>query len=260
MKILSIGNSFSQDAHKWLKPICESAGEEIYNVNLFIGGCSLEMHWNNFVNDSAAYDFEVAGVCQKKSSIREALQSEKWDVITFQQARHDSGLPETYVPYLKCLADEVRKICPGAKFYIHQTWAYELDSNHGGFANYHNDQKEMFRKLTEAYKEAGRMIDGEMIPVGTIIQYLREKCPEFDYKNGGLSLNRDGFHLSQLYGRYAAALTWYCCLLGGDVRKVSFVPRIEEETTDESLLEVIKKAVQDVFVSRTYYGDGDCRG
>ena len=45
MKLLSIGNSFSVDAHRWLHDIAAAHGEEIYNVNLYIAGCSLKRHW-----------------------------------------------------------------------------------------------------------------------------------------------------------------------------------------------------------------------
>ena len=52
MRILSIGNSFSQDAHKWLNKLASDNGIELENVNLYIGGCSLETQWYNFKNDN----------------------------------------------------------------------------------------------------------------------------------------------------------------------------------------------------------------
>lgn len=92
MKVLSIGNSFSQDAHKWLYDVCKSGDEEIYNVNLYIGGCSLETHRKNFCGDEPAYDYEIKGEAVKKISLKEAILSENWDVITFQQASYCSGM------------------------------------------------------------------------------------------------------------------------------------------------------------------------
>ena len=53
-----------------------------------------------------------------------------------------------------------------------------------------------------------------IIPVGKIIQYFRENIKEFDYQNNGLSLCRDGFHLSYDYGRFIAAATWFMTLTG----------------------------------------------
>ena len=58
MKILSIGNSFSQDAHRWLHSIAKADNYELDTVNLYIGGCSLETHWFNYVNDIPGYDME----------------------------------------------------------------------------------------------------------------------------------------------------------------------------------------------------------
>lgn len=247
MKILSIGNSFSQDAHRWLYDVCKSAGEEIYNVNLYIGGCSLYAHWNNFCSDAPAYDYEVRGEAVRKVSIREALTAEKWDVITTQQVSGNSGKYDTYEPFLSDLYREVKKICPQAKFYIQKTWGYEIDCTLEGFAAYNNDQHEMYNCLSAAYKQAAESIGAELIPTGDVIQYLRDNTAEFDYKNGGLSLNRDGFHLSLGYGRYAAALTWYCKLFDGKATDVSFVPNWNDEAVDEKLINVIKNAVDTVL-------------
>ena len=56
MKILSIGNSFSQDAHRWLYDIAATDNFDMETVNLFIGGCSLETHWNNVINKKSDYE------------------------------------------------------------------------------------------------------------------------------------------------------------------------------------------------------------
>lgn len=244
MKILSIGNSFSQDAHRWLYDVCKSAGKEIYNANLYYGGCSLYSHWNFYINDSEEYDYEIKGVPTRKITLREALKAEKWDIITYQQASHESGNYDKYQPFLCDLHNVVKEVCPDAKFYIHKTWAYEIDSTHGSFVLYNHDQHYMYKCLSNAYAKAAESIDAEIIPSGDVIQYLRDNTKEFDYKNGGLSLNIDGFHLSHAYGRYAASLTWYCKLFDGDANDVSFVP---ETCDDENLVSVVKSAVNKVL-------------
>ena len=244
MKLLSIGNSFSQDAQKWLYDVCKSAGKEIYNVNLYYGGCSIHAHWNFYVNNQAEYDYEVMAEPVRKITLTEALAAEKWDVITIQQASHDSGKYETYQPYLNDIIKVVKEACPDAKIYMHKTWAYEIDSTHPCFVHYNNDQQYMYNCLSEAYEKAAKDIDAEVIPSGDVIQYMRDNVAEFDYKNGGLSLNRDGFHLSLGYGRYAAALTWYCKLFDGKVDDVTFAPDICD---DEKLISVVKAAVETVI-------------
>ena len=49
MKLLSIGNSFSQDAQRYLHRIAAAAGESLKCVNLYIGGCSLRTHYFNIL-------------------------------------------------------------------------------------------------------------------------------------------------------------------------------------------------------------------
>jgi len=244
MKLLSIGNSFSQDAHRWLYDVCKSAGKEIYNVNLYFGGCSLYGHWNFYAQNKAEYDYEIKGEAIGKISLKEALAAEKWDIITYQQASNHSGMYEKYQPYLCDLHRAVRALCPDAKFYMHKTWAYENDFVSSNFENYNNDQREMYERLNDAYSKAAESIKAEIIPTGDVIQYLRENTKEFDYKNGGLSLNRDGFHLSYGYGRYAAALCWANKLFGIKADDVTFVPDICD---DKNLVKTIKNAVDTVF-------------
>lgn len=145
---------------------------------------------------------------QKKISIHEALSMGPWDAITLQQASSDSGRPQTYIPYICELAEFVRENSPEAKIYFHQTWAYETDSDHGGFLHYDRSQKEMFRRISDASEMASALIGAKIIPAGAFIQKIREKIPEFDYEKTGLSLCRDGFHLSFEYGCLAASLVW----------------------------------------------------
>ena len=249
MKILSIGNSFSQDAHKWLYDVCKSAGKEIYNANLYYGGCALYGHWNFYVNDQAVYDYEIKGEPTRKISLAKALRAEDWDIITFQQASPNCGKYETYQPFLCDLYKVVKEVCPNAKFYIHKTWAYESDCSLDCFENYDHDQHKMYNCLCDAYDKAAKDINADIIPSGDVIQYLRDNTAEFDYKNGGLSLNRDGFHLTLDYGRFAAALTWYCKIFGGKASDITLVPNWASETgleADEKILNVIKNAVDTV--------------
>lgn len=79
MKVLSIGNSFSCDAHRYLYELAKEEGVEIETTNLYIGGCSLEMHFENLINDSKNYlVFQNGCETQKYFSISEALLSDDW--------------------------------------------------------------------------------------------------------------------------------------------------------------------------------------
>ena len=238
MNILSIGNSFSQDAHKWLHKLAKANGVAFQTTNLNIGGCSLETHWKNAEENNAFYGLELNGIPETRSvSIEETLNSKKWDIITLQQVSYQSGMFETYEPYLSLMANKIRKSQPDVKIYFHQTWAYETDSDHVGFANYQNNQAEMYRLIKNASERAAQAISAGLIPVGEAIQILRDTVPEFDYRNGGVSLCRDGFHLSLDYGRFAAAAVWLRTITGKEIRTIDF------EGFDTVLLEKIINVV-----------------
>ena len=247
MNILAIGNSFSQDSTAYLEPVCKAAGREDRIVNLYIGGCSLKTHWENICKNAPRYEEQFEGQhTGRMLSIAEALAEGPWDVITLQQASHDSGVEKTYYPYLACIASFVRWKCPEAKLWIHQTWAYEIDSVHGSFPVYDRNQDKMYAALTAAYAKASKAIGAPIIPCGETVQHLRKTSPTFDYANGGLSLCRDGFHLSIPYGRFVAAAVWYEMLTGGDITQNTFVP----QNADKELIAMLRTEVHNFLADR----------
>lgn len=242
IKIIAVGNSFSQDATAYLDRICEAGNVNVFVRNLYIGGCPLDAHVNN-ISSGTLYEYQARGENTGiKVTLTEGLMLENWDVITFQQASHFSGMKNTYFPYIYTLSEYAKSLHPNAKQYVHETWAYEHEFSRDVFVNeYKNSQEFMYNKLKEAYSLAAASISAPIIPSGDVIQALRTKAP-FDYKNGGLSLNRDGTHLSLDYGRYAAAATWYEIIPGGDIRANSFAP----DGTDPELIKLIRETVHEV--------------
>lgn len=244
MKILSIGNSFAQDAHNLLHKIAVASDFEMETVNLYIGGCSLERHWNNYLANKSGYDLERnGGKGESKISLIEALEMDDWDIITMQQVSDFSGVPESYTPYLTKLAELVQKKQPQAKIYFHQTWAYEIDSKHKAFPTYNNRQEEMFVRTKDCSEMAAKLIGVDIFPVGEVVQKLRNTLPEFDYANGGKSLCRDGFHLTLDYGRFAAAATWFMILSKQEVNVEKFAGEDYDVCLLEKIVDVIKTVI-----------------
>ena len=62
MNVLAIGNSFSCNANTYLYEIAKASGANIFNANLVIGGCSLDMHFRNMMADRRDYKLELMGV------------------------------------------------------------------------------------------------------------------------------------------------------------------------------------------------------
>ncbi len=242
MKILSIGNSFSQDAHNMLYTLAKANGVDIYTVNLYIGGCKLQTHWENIEKNVADYDLEInGGECVRKISVEEALSLEKWDIITVQQASAQSQNFSTYTPHLENIAKYVRECCPKAKIWFHQTWAYENDYFLDNPRENDAKQKGMYQNILKASKMASEAINAPLIRANVAIQAVRENVPEFNYANGGMSLNRDGYHLSYDYGRFIAAYTWLYELTG------VFGDNIPFENLDKELTAKITETIKQVL-------------
>ena len=224
MKILSIGNSFSADAHAYLHELAEQRGMDLTTVNLAIGGCSLETHFNNVVGNKANYLYSLNGGdwAEKLVTVDEIIKAEHFDIVTLQQVSGFSGLYDSYQPYLNDLAKYVRENQPAADLYFHRTWAYEIGSTHGDFPRYDCDQTKMYKEICKASEYACLVTGATLIPSGDVIQALRTRLPKFDYANGGESLCCDGFHMSHTYGRFAVALTWLATLMGKRVAPMPF--------------------------------------
>jgi hypothetical protein len=218
IKVLAIGNSFSDDAvEHYLYQIGMVNGDTLIIGNLVIGGASLELHDNNATQNNPAYSYRkiVNGkkTVNPQTSLEEGIKDEKWDYISLQQVSQNAGRYDTFFPYLPRIIDYVTKHStnPNMQLILHMTWAYAQDATHSGFANYNNDQQLMYNKIVETFNTVSTELQiSTIIPSGTAIQNARTS-------GLGDTLCRDGFHLELTFGRYTAACTWYEILTGNCV-------------------------------------------
>ena len=225
IKLLTIGNSFSDDAvEHYLYGLVEANGDTIIIGNMYIGGCSLERHYDNSQNNSNAYSYRKIVNGEKTVTpdfrLTDAITDENWDYISFQQVSGLSGIYESYFPFLDELIKFAKEYSTNSdvQFVVHSTWAYAKDSTHPDFANYNTNQEEMYSAIidagTRAAERAGIKI---IIPAGTAIQNGRPSSLEDTFC-------RDGYHLELTYGRYTASCAWYEKLFGKTVVGNSYVP------------------------------------
>lgn len=237
IRVLSIGNSFSSDAQRYLHGLARAGGQELKAVNLYIGGCPLSRHYAHMLDGQRAYQFELNGMASGLSvGMKESLLSDDWDFITLQQASHLSPRYETYQPYLTELAAFARQCCPGARLLIHQTWAYERDSERLCGELEYREPGEMFRDLKAAYAKAAASIRADgVLPCGEAFQNALEA--------GAPRLYRDTYHAARGLGRYLLAAVWYQALTGRSAEQNPF--RDFDEPVDEALLPIAQKAAAD---------------
>ena len=225
VKILAIGNSFSQDAvEQYLHEIAAADGNQVIIGNMYIGGCSLKKHLNNARENRPAYKYRKIGLDGKKVEIKDytleqALSDEEWDYVSFQQNSGNSGIVETWMESLPELMDYVKaKVSKKTRMMIHQTWAYDQTSSHKHFKNYDNDQLTMYNAIMDAVKKVSKQTGTKLvIPCGTAIQNARTTFLKD-------SITRDGYHLHKVNGRYTAACTWYEKIFKKNVIGNTYIP------------------------------------
>lgn len=234
LKILTIGNSFSEDAvENNLYDLAQAEGISMVIGNLYIGGASLDQHWNNAQSNTTAYNYRKILNGNKtrtpSTSIEMALLDENWDYVSFQQVSGHSGEYETYITPLTGLLEyaKERAVNPEAKYILHQTWAYAQNSTHSDFPNYGSDQEQMYQAIMETVSQIENEFEFDLVvPSGTAIQNGRNTLI-------GDHFNRDGYHLDLGIGRYTAACTWFEALTGINVIGNPYAPETVSELHKE---------------------------
>lgn len=224
VKILAIGNSFSEDAvEEHLSDLARAEGLDVIICNMYIGGCSIERHVRNLRGNIADYRYRKIDPQGKMTEVKgyaleTVLAEEDWDYVSVQQSSPYSGLPESYV-LLPELVNYVRERVPSdAVIMFHQTWAYSPDSSHKDFVNYDRNQMKMYEAIVATVMQEAPKVDISLvIPSGTAIQNARTS-------HLGTDLTRDGYHLSRPLGRYIAACTWLEAVLGVNPVGNSYCP------------------------------------
>ena len=237
MKILSIGNSFSDDAQRYLREIAMSEGVEIETLNLCIGGCSLERHADNIKTGKRDYLFHYNGNvdCNDLITFDEGLMMREWDVVTLQQVSTHSFREDSFYPYIHEVASYVRAKLPGVKIYIHQTWAYEHGCPRSFEVTDGKGAEFMLDGIRQSYRRARSEICAEgIIPSGELMELL--------YQNGASKIYRDTFHASLGLGRYALGLLWFKLFTGKSTLSNNFVAL--DEPVSECDLEIARKCVE----------------
>ncbi|MBK5719831.1 DUF4886 domain-containing protein [Dysgonomonas sp. Marseille-P4677] len=226
VRILAIGNSFSEDAvENYLYDLAKEDGKTLIIGNMYIGGCSLETHLENAKGNKSAYEYrkiDEDGIrtVDKNWNISKAVADENWDYISFQEVSQNSGIYSNFEASLPELVSYVKEKATNTniKYILHQTWAYASNSTHSGFVNYENDQMKMYTAIIDAVSRAGNLVDIDIIiPAGTAIQNGRTSIV-------GDSFTRDGYHLDKGIGRFTAACTWYEKLFERDVTLNTYKP------------------------------------
>lgn len=96
--LLTVGNSFSQNATRYLADLATAGGHELIHRPIVVGGASLQLHAEKAQKHEQDAN-DKAGLYANGRSLQQELAEQRWDFVTIQQASlksHDLG---TYRPY-----------------------------------------------------------------------------------------------------------------------------------------------------------------
>ena len=177
MRILTIGNSFAGSLAACFPPAADAAGVKLELEFANFGSCELARHWSYIqAEEHSGADCRIYQGGRGK--LRDILANGAWDLVTIQQASHESWRAESFEPYAGFLIAYIRRHAPQAAVAIQQTWAYRADHSllQPG-SEWGISQREMYEKLTENYRELGRRHHLEIIPSGYAVQLSRAPLP-----------------------------------------------------------------------------------
>lgn len=272
LRILTIGNSFTDSLAEFFPLAVESAGCKLDFFRANFGGCELERHWSYIC---AEENSEVCRIYNGGRKLKTTLAA-GWDIVTIQQASHASWNWDTYCPYAQNIRDYVKTHAPEAEVVIQQTWAYHCyDPRIRPGGEWGFDQTGMHERLTGCYRKLAEILDARLIPSGNAVHCYRERHPykfaDYDtakiselqwpdlppmagdpvgrcfwHKNGDgeMEIAGDYIHLNA-FGRYLQACVWFAFLYERSAQEITFVPDMISDRDAAELREIA-----DIVVSK----------
>jgi hypothetical protein len=274
LRLFLIGNSFSQNASRYLPQLAAEGKHPLKIGRAELGGCSLQRHWE--IAEAAENNpDDPKGKAYGGKSLRQLLSAGEWDVVTIQQNSMNSGDVETYSPYAKKLFDLIRSIQPKARILMHQTWAYRSDAKQ--FTQVSDKQfaqnaKEMWEKSRAAYHTIAGQLGVELMPVGDAFWKINSDTetaykPDLGYNfadppypalpnqthslhvgykwDNSKKLGFDANHANEA-GCFLGGLVWYTVIFKESPAKLKFHPDKVDQAFDAQLKAAAHAAVRDI--------------
>ena len=284
LKVLMIGNSFSVCVGNYLPRIVAADGEnKLVLTSAYIGGCTLERHYNNLVKaekspnfkpyqvkvwDSAVNPVKAKAV---RKNVNELLKNNQYDVISIQQGSQKSFDFTSYEPYAGEIIKYIRKYQKNAEIVIQQTWSYRCDDKR--LEKWNITPAKMYQNLRAAYQKLAEKYQFRVIPTGDAVEcfraatpkkfvpdapgkiYKEPELPDFSGDVVGSSQWRTNDKTKQRYlftdpshlnyqGEYMQSVLWYAFLFNEDATAITYRLENIDADTAELLKNSAQKALQ----------------
>lgn len=250
LKLLCVGNSYAYNGVKVLHQIAKAHGvEEIVIGILYIGGCTVDTHWEKAQSGEAAYKYykNTTGTWDTipNYTMIQGIQDEDWDIVTITQGSGHYGLKDKFTKLVN-LVDYIKENLsnPEAQFAYHMSWAFHPDCELERFTYFANDQSVMYQSILDVTQNVvlpSGVIDF-ILPSGTAIQNARTAL-------GNTFCLEDHYHLNSV-GEYVAGYTWFASLTGQAIEELKYLEDSvigPMKSTHKPILDAVNAAVSNPF-------------
>lgn len=245
LKILAIGNSYTNNATQYISKIAESMGLDIKAASLYKDGCMVQGHLERYEayeklghdayyasSNSIKYiHLNVNGVADTSIlSMQEAIASDDWDFIVMHQAPNSCDKLEKYwteenpdlvTLYTYIQAELKKNNNTKCEIVFNQGWSFShemsIDNNYKWYPVDYENTRDFFLKIEKTVDEAAKIVQREkgldapldIIPSGKAMQLAKDEFGFGDTYGEADSLYADFIsHLSNPIGRYMIANLW----------------------------------------------------
>jgi len=214
MRVLAIGNSFTDNASKFIAGIIEAGGLPMDYRKATVGGKTVQFHCEMMESGEARYSGESLG----------DLIDRGWDAVVLQQQSAMSAQAETWQPWSDKIVARVREKSPDAKIVFYQTWGYraenpKLETVLGGMT-----QTEMLDAIKVNCENLSKTYDGGVLPVGEAFRIMQELTGD---ETGETTRLNDGSSHACPLGEFIAGMIFWSYFTGGDVDNLNLNPAPE---------------------------------
>lgn len=260
-KVLTIGNSFAQNASTYATEIAYANGKELTFGYLMFPSCTIDKHYEAAAADRHIFRFKVTtpdnmqgtllkdypadqnfdqDLPETAASIKEALEYTDWDIIVFQQESASARDIGTF-GNLGNLIEYVRGICPDAGLMFHEVWRW---------GEWGEDKFNLIKSNSETVAAQYGL---EIIPSGLAFEYAR------DALGSDIIVNENDGHYqhANTYGMYIAGCAYVGAIFDIEVSPNTFANH--PYVNDNGKVTLLTKAANDAVA---YYSvvRGDVNG
>lgn len=263
MRVFFVSNSTCYYFTDELYGLLTAAGYDDVRLCLaYYSGCPLEKHYNWLMEQKAGYQFRVVdknGITMTPDfSLEQALSTENWDVISFDNNAASFGSGEAAKaidiaePYFGKLHEYMKKKFPDARLMWHEVWASEIGTKKASFeVNDKEKRTQIYQAKRDVMYHMMKEYGVEGVPTGDAWEKIRD-LPLFTTPLKGTDVDRftlctriqkgnirdDFSHDGDIGGgQYLNACVWFEIITGQSCVGNPFRPKYELDGKDLSLTE-----------------------